>query len=132
MILSKDVLMITSGSILQKKPFSISQILITNFIVFSTDSLDPQVLVCAHRYMWIIRENRHGQGLCYLLTNDLQFEEVYEPCKGRTLKRWVLLLKVISKTMFLRDSFSRNLYKFQSLLSLYLSLRNPHYIYISE
>lgn len=87
MILSKDVLMITSGSILQKKPFSISQILITNFIVFSTDSLDPQVLVCAHRYMWIIRENRHGQGLCYLLTNDLQFEEVYEPCKGRTLKR---------------------------------------------
>ncbi|XP_017030441.1 integrin alpha-PS1 isoform X1 [Drosophila kikkawai] len=46
-----------------------------------------KVLVCAHRYMFVVRENRHGQGLCYLLTNDLQFEEVYEPCKGRPVKR---------------------------------------------
>ncbi|XP_017090583.2 integrin alpha-PS1 isoform X1 [Drosophila bipectinata] len=46
-----------------------------------------KVLVCAHRYMYIIGENRYGQGLCYLLTNDLQFEEVYEPCKGRAVQR---------------------------------------------
>jgi len=46
-----------------------------------------QVVVCAHRYMYIVRENRYGQGLCYLLTNDLQFEEVHEPCKGRPVQR---------------------------------------------
>ncbi|XP_016979927.1 integrin alpha-PS1 isoform X1 [Drosophila rhopaloa] len=46
-----------------------------------------KVIVCAHRYMYIVRENRYGQGLCYLLTNDLQFEEVHEPCKGRPVQR---------------------------------------------
>ncbi|XP_037725112.1 integrin alpha-PS1 isoform X1 [Drosophila subpulchrella] len=46
-----------------------------------------KVVVCAHRYMYIVRENRYGQGLCYLLTNDLQFEEVHEPCKGRPVQR---------------------------------------------
>ncbi|XP_017064986.1 integrin alpha-PS1 isoform X2 [Drosophila eugracilis] len=46
-----------------------------------------KVIVCAHRYMYIVRENRYGQGLCYLLTNDLEFEEVHEPCKGRPVQR---------------------------------------------
>ncbi|XP_017140366.1 integrin alpha-PS1 isoform X2 [Drosophila miranda] len=46
-----------------------------------------KVLVCAHRYMYIVRENRYGQGLCYVLTNDLQFDEVHEPCKGRPVQR---------------------------------------------
>ncbi|KAH8368172.1 hypothetical protein KR084_007965 [Drosophila pseudotakahashii] len=46
-----------------------------------------KVVVCAHRYMYIVRENRYGQGLCYLLTNDLEFEEVHEPCKGRPVQR---------------------------------------------
>ncbi|XP_017852272.1 integrin alpha-PS1 isoform X2 [Drosophila busckii] len=46
-----------------------------------------KVLVCAHRYVTIVMENRYGQGLCYLLTNDLKFDEVYEPCKGRAVQR---------------------------------------------
>ncbi|KAH8279651.1 hypothetical protein KR018_007584, partial [Drosophila ironensis] len=50
------------------------------------DGSGGKVLVCAHRYMHIVQENRYGQGLCYLLTNDLQFEEVHEPCKGRSVQ----------------------------------------------
>lgn len=48
-----------------------------------------QVLVCAHRYITKVRENRYGQGLCYVLTNELSYDEVYEPCKGRTVQRFV-------------------------------------------
>lgn len=56
-------------------------------ITIFIDNSPLQVLVCAHRYMTIERENRYGQGLCYVLTNDLHFDEVYEPCKGRPVQR---------------------------------------------
>lgn len=46
-----------------------------------------QVLVCAHRYIVKTGEQQHGQGLCYILTNDLKFDETYEPCKGRSTER---------------------------------------------
>lgn len=45
------------------------------------------MLVCAHRYIVKDGESQHGQGLCYVLTNDLNFDETYEPCKGRTTER---------------------------------------------
>lgn len=44
-----------------------------------------KVLVCAHRY--ILKQStdaRYGQGLCYILNNELRLDEVYEPCKGRS------------------------------------------------
>ncbi|KAH8396013.1 hypothetical protein KR222_001885, partial [Zaprionus bogoriensis] len=56
-------------------------------VTVRSQGLGGKVLVCAHRYMTIVRENRYGQGLCYVLTNDLQFDEVYEPCKGRSVQR---------------------------------------------
>lgn len=46
-----------------------------------------KVLVCAHRYIAIMGESRFGQGLCYVLSNDLKFDEIYEPCKGRSTAR---------------------------------------------
>lgn len=46
-----------------------------------------QVLVCAHRYISRTGESQHGQGLCYVLSNDLKYDETYEPCKGRTTTR---------------------------------------------
>lgn len=48
---------------------------------------EMQVLVCAHRYIVKSGESQHGQGLCYVLTNDLRFDESYEPCKGRATER---------------------------------------------
>lgn len=46
-----------------------------------------QVLVCAHRYISQIGESQHGQGLCYVLSNELKYDETYEPCKGRSTTR---------------------------------------------
>lgn len=46
-----------------------------------------KVLVCAHRYIAKTGESQHGQGLCYVLTNDLKFDDSYEPCKGRNTER---------------------------------------------
>ncbi|XP_023037066.1 integrin alpha-PS1 isoform X2 [Drosophila willistoni] len=46
-----------------------------------------KVVVCAHRYINTQFENRYGQGLCYVLTNDLEYDEVYEPCRGRSVAR---------------------------------------------
>lgn len=46
-----------------------------------------QVLVCAHRYIIKEKQTQHGQGLCYLLTNELTFDEQINPCSGRTTAR---------------------------------------------
>ncbi|XP_030379040.1 integrin alpha-PS1 isoform X2 [Scaptodrosophila lebanonensis] len=56
-------------------------------VTVRSQGLGGKVLVCAHRYVTIVRENRYGQGLCYVLTNNLKFDEVYEPCKGRSVVR---------------------------------------------
>ncbi|KAH8305354.1 hypothetical protein KR044_007773, partial [Drosophila immigrans] len=56
-------------------------------VTVRSQGLGGKVLVCAHRYVTIVRENRYGQGLCYVLTNNLDFDEVYEPCKGRPVER---------------------------------------------
>ncbi|KAG5684851.1 hypothetical protein PVAND_014061 [Polypedilum vanderplanki] len=46
------------------------------------------ILVCAHRYISkpgnSIEDAQHGIGLCYLLGNDFIYDDVFEPCKGRT------------------------------------------------
>lgn len=44
-------------------------------------------MVCAHRYISQVGESQHGQGLCYVLSNDLKYDETYEPCKGRSTTR---------------------------------------------
>uniref|UniRef100_A0A336MNG2 CSON003849 protein n=1 Tax=Culicoides sonorensis TaxID=179676 RepID=A0A336MNG2_CULSO len=46
-----------------------------------------QVLVCAHRHVKKMGESRWGQGLCYLLKNNLNFEQNFEPCTGRPTER---------------------------------------------
>ncbi|XP_058978100.1 integrin alpha-PS1 isoform X2 [Musca domestica] len=56
-------------------------------VTVRSQGLGGKVLVCAHRYITKVRDNRYGQGLCYVLTNELSYDEVYEPCKGRTVQR---------------------------------------------
>lgn len=43
--------------------------------------------MCAHRYISKDGESRYGQGLCYVLDNDLSFDDAYDPCKGRSVQR---------------------------------------------
>lgn len=43
--------------------------------------------MCAHRYIIQTGDSQHGQGLCYVLNNDLKYDEAYEPCKGRSTQR---------------------------------------------
>nr|XP_036220960.1 integrin alpha-PS1 isoform X2 [Bactrocera oleae] len=56
-------------------------------VTVRSQGLGGRALVCAHRYVTKMMENRFGQGLCYVLTNELTYDEVYEPCKGRTVQR---------------------------------------------
>ncbi|KAK4874709.1 hypothetical protein RN001_014069 [Aquatica leii] len=46
-----------------------------------------KVMVCAHRYIWSdnLESNQYGLGLCYSLNNRLEWEEQWEPCKGRPI-----------------------------------------------
>lgn len=41
--------------------------------------------MCAHRYINHGKEFQWGLGLCYTLTQNLNFVESWEPCKGREL-----------------------------------------------
>ncbi|XP_060662145.1 integrin alpha-PS1 isoform X1 [Drosophila nasuta] len=56
-------------------------------VTVRSQGLGGKVLVCAHRYVTVVNENRYGQGLCYVLDNQLNFEDSYEPCKGRPVTR---------------------------------------------
>ncbi|XP_055302350.1 integrin alpha-PS1 isoform X2 [Sitodiplosis mosellana] len=56
-------------------------------VTVRSQGLSGKVLVCAHRYIAKTGESQHGQGLCYVLTNDLKFDDSYEPCKGRNTER---------------------------------------------
>lgn len=44
-----------------------------------------KVIVCAHRYIFShnLTLSQHGLGLCYSLSNDLEWDDRWEPCKGR-------------------------------------------------
>ncbi|XP_025410272.1 integrin alpha-PS1 isoform X2 [Sipha flava] len=46
-----------------------------------------KVMVCAHRYINRGEEYQWGQGLCYTLTQNLDFVEAMVPCKGRETEK---------------------------------------------
>jgi len=46
-----------------------------------------KVMVCAHRYIRKGADYQWGQGLCYTLTQDLDYDETWEPCRGRPVTR---------------------------------------------
>lgn len=52
--------------------------------------------VCAHRYIRSGEDFRFGGGLCYTLTQRLDYDESWEPCKGRPTNRLVFNLKLNS------------------------------------
>ncbi|KAJ2949142.1 hypothetical protein O0L34_g6082 [Tuta absoluta] len=46
-----------------------------------------KAVVCAHRYIRKMGESQYGQGLCYTLDNNLELQDMWEPCKGRSVVR---------------------------------------------
>ncbi|RVE45363.1 hypothetical protein evm_009992 [Chilo suppressalis] len=46
-----------------------------------------KAVVCAHRYIRKVGESQLGQGLCYMLNNQLRLADIWEPCKGRSVVR---------------------------------------------
>uniref|UniRef100_A0A146L1L1 Integrin alpha-PS1 n=1 Tax=Lygus hesperus TaxID=30085 RepID=A0A146L1L1_LYGHE len=61
-------------------------------VTVRTQGQGGKVLVCAHRYIRTVSECtldtcRWGRGLCYTLTNELDLDQVLEPCKGRPTER---------------------------------------------
>lgn len=51
----------------------------------------PKVLVCAHRYIGIVGSktsgSRYGRGMCYLLNNELKYDNLINTCQGRSVER---------------------------------------------
>lgn len=35
----------------------------------------------------MVSQQRFGLGLCYVLQNDLSYDEVYEPCRGESINK---------------------------------------------
>ncbi|PSN29549.1 Integrin alpha-PS1, partial [Blattella germanica] len=50
-----------------------------------------KVMVCAHRYMRKGSDYQWGQGLCYTLSQFLDYDETWEPCKGRPTNSGLLM-----------------------------------------
>ncbi|XP_063233340.1 integrin alpha-PS1 isoform X2 [Bacillus rossius redtenbacheri] len=46
-----------------------------------------KVMVCAHRYVRKGNDYQWGQGMCYTLTQYLDYDESWEPCKGRPVNK---------------------------------------------
>ncbi|KAI1301767.1 Integrin alpha-PS1 [Halotydeus destructor] len=45
------------------------------------------VMACAHRYVLKGERQQWGQGICYSLTQFLDFQRVWEPCKNRPVNK---------------------------------------------
>lgn len=56
-------------------------------VAVSSQGPGGKVIVCAHRYTRRGLDYRWGQGQCFTLTNRLQFDETWEPCRGRDTSR---------------------------------------------
>lgn len=46
-------------------------------------------MVCAHRYIQgdKLDQLHYGYGFCYVMNQDLDLEDVLEPCKGRPVQK---------------------------------------------
>ncbi|XP_003246766.1 integrin alpha-PS1 isoform X2 [Acyrthosiphon pisum] len=56
-------------------------------VIVRSQGRGRKVMVCAHRYINRGDEYQWGQGLCYTLTQNLDFVECWEPCKGRETEK---------------------------------------------
>ena len=55
------------------------------FLSHYTTYISGYVMVCAHRYVLKGSDFRWGNGICYSLTQFLDYSRTYEPCRGRVV-----------------------------------------------
>ncbi|XP_044002303.1 integrin alpha-PS1 isoform X2 [Aphidius gifuensis] len=52
-----------------------------------TQNSSGKVMVCAHRHIVRTDNSQWGQGQCYILTNNLEFDGLKKPCSGKRTEK---------------------------------------------
>ncbi|XP_014485304.1 PREDICTED: integrin alpha-PS1 isoform X2 [Dinoponera quadriceps] len=52
-------------------------------VTVRSQGMGGKVMVCAHRHIVKTLDSRWGQGQCYILTQDLKYNDLKKPCSGK-------------------------------------------------
>ncbi|XP_012275249.1 integrin alpha-PS1 [Orussus abietinus] len=52
-------------------------------VTVRSQGIGGKVMVCAHRHIVKTADSQWGQGQCYILTQDLKFQDIKKPCSGK-------------------------------------------------
>ncbi|XP_015598210.1 integrin alpha-PS1 isoform X2 [Cephus cinctus] len=52
-------------------------------VTVRSQGVGGKVMVCAHRHIVKTADSQWGQGQCYILTQDLKFQDIKKPCSGK-------------------------------------------------
>ncbi|XP_026672705.1 integrin alpha-PS1 isoform X2 [Ceratina calcarata] len=55
-------------------------------VTVRSQGIGGKVMVCAHRHIVKIADSQWGQGQCYILTQDLKYQDLKKPCSGKPTK----------------------------------------------
>lgn len=50
--------------------------------------------VCAHRHIVKTADSQWGQGQCYILSQDLKYDDLKKPCSGKPTNKYKLYLGI--------------------------------------
>ncbi|XP_057322797.1 integrin alpha-PS1 isoform X1 [Microplitis mediator] len=56
-------------------------------VTVRSQGVGGKVMVCAHRHIVKTADSQWGQGHCYILTQDLQYDDLKKPCSGKPTKK---------------------------------------------
>lgn len=52
-------------------------------VTVRSQGIGGKVMVCAHRHIVRTADSQWGQGQCYILTQDLKYQDLKKPCSGK-------------------------------------------------
>lgn len=52
-------------------------------VTVRSQGIGGKVMVCAHRHIVKTADSQWGQGQCYILTQDLKYQDLKKPCSGK-------------------------------------------------
>ncbi|XP_034186491.1 multiple edematous wings isoform X2 [Osmia lignaria lignaria] len=52
-------------------------------VTVRSQGIGGKVMVCAHRHVVKTADSQWGQGQCYILTQDLKYQDLKKPCSGK-------------------------------------------------
>ncbi|XP_034942009.1 integrin alpha-PS1 isoform X2 [Chelonus insularis] len=56
-------------------------------VTVRSQGVGGKVMVCAHRHIVKTADSQWGQGQCYILTQDLKYEDLKKPCSGKPINK---------------------------------------------